>query len=106
MLLEGLQGGLSDGWCWFTNDGVLLGYTECVACDVDSVDEVIATFEERDIFAVEAFVFPLLLRLLVKVVGLGGEDDVGDLGLVQDVEEATVLRIEPDMTWSGMFSCL
>jgi hypothetical protein len=38
---------------------------------VDAVDEVIAAFEKRDVFAVEAFVFPLLLRLFVKVVGLG-----------------------------------
>lgn len=62
---------------------------------MDAVDEVITAFEQRYVLHVEAFVFPLLLSLLIEIFRLCREDNMSDLGFVQDVEEAPILRVEP-----------
>jgi len=58
-------------------------------------DVLVAAVQQRDVHGPEAFVAPLLRRLLVEVLGFRGEDNVVVLGHVQHIEEVFGLAIEP-----------
>lgn len=62
---------------------------------MQTLDEIVASFFKWYILYMKAFILPLLFGLFVKIVGFRSENDVCDLGLVQDIEEASILAVEP-----------
>lgn len=52
-----------------------------------AVDEVVPALEQRDIRRAKALLLPLSFGFRIEVFGLGGQDEVDELGFVQRVEE-------------------